>query len=47
MQLARRHGLSFYDASYLELAIRSNARLGSFDEALRKSAEAAGVSVCP
>lgn len=47
MQLARQHGLSFYDASYLELAIRLNARLGSFDDALRKAAQAAGVCVCP
>ena len=47
MQLARLHGLSFYDASYLELAIRLNSRLGSLDEALRKAAQAAGVSLCP
>lgn len=47
MQLARLHGLSFYDASYLELAIRINARLGTFDGLLRNAAQAAGVPLCP
>jgi predicted nucleic acid-binding protein len=43
LQLARRYSLTFYDASYLESAIRNHGRLGSFDEPLRKAAEAAGV----
>ena len=31
MELAARHNLTFYDASYLELAVRFEARLKSFD----------------
>jgi len=37
--LARRHGLTFYDAAYLELARRGNA-LATLDRALLKAAEA-------
>lgn len=43
MQLARRYALSFYDASYLESAIRNHLPLGTFDEPLRKAAKACGV----
>ncbi len=41
--LARAHGLSFYDALYLELAKRESAELATLDEALAKAAVAEGV----
>jgi len=43
--LARAFQLSSYDASYLELAIRSGALLATFDQRLSASASAAGVRV--
>ena len=43
LQLARRYKLSSYDASYLELALRSGTPLATLDEDLRKSAKTAGV----
>ncbi|TPE45714.1 type II toxin-antitoxin system VapC family toxin [Amaricoccus solimangrovi] len=45
LQLARRHRLTIYDALYLELALRSGARLGTHDTALRVAAgqEAVGI----
>ena len=42
-QLAERHGLSIYDAVYLELALRLALPLASRDAALNKAAKAAGV----
>jgi predicted nucleic acid-binding protein len=45
--LARQHGLSVYDAAYLELAMRLGLPLASKDEALRKVALAVGLSVLP
>jgi predicted nucleic acid-binding protein len=41
--LARTHGLSGYDAVYLDLAIRAGLPLATADEALSKAANAAGV----
>jgi len=41
--LARTHGLSGYDAVYLDLALRSGLPLATVDENLRKAAKAAGV----
>ena len=41
--LARAHGLSFYDALYLELAKRENAKLATLDGALGQAAVAEGV----
>ncbi|MBK8458270.1 MAG: type II toxin-antitoxin system VapC family toxin [Phyllobacteriaceae bacterium] len=41
--LARRHGLTFYDACYLELAMRMNAAMASLDRALLRAASAEGV----
>ena len=43
--LARCHGLSSYDATYLELAQRQGARLASFDRRLNQAATAAGVAL--
>ena len=42
--LAQKHGLSFYDAVYLELAKRHNAPIATLDQAL---ARAAGVERLP
>ena len=42
MQLARRYGLSTYDASYLELALREGLPLATNDQALRKALAVAG-----
>ena len=41
--LARAHGLSFYDALYLELAKRESADLATLDQALGRAAVAEGV----
>ena len=43
LPLAREHGLSAYDAAYLELAIRYNCPLATLDSGLRKAAERAGI----
>ena len=43
LQLARRYGLSSYDASYLELALRRGLPLATLDESLQKAAKRAGV----
>jgi predicted nucleic acid-binding protein len=45
LAIAREHGLSAYDAAYLELAIRADARLATLDKALRAAARKAGVTV--
>jgi predicted nucleic acid-binding protein len=39
------HGLSAYDASYLELALRRGLPLATQDERLRQAAGAAGVEI--
>ncbi|MFY3137423.1 type II toxin-antitoxin system VapC family toxin [Achromobacter xylosoxidans] len=44
-QLARAHGLTAYDASYLELSIRRRACLATFDRKLADAARASGVTV--
>jgi predicted nucleic acid-binding protein len=41
--LARAHGLSAYDASYLELALREGLALATLDNRLRTAAQEAGV----
>ena len=41
--LARRHGLSFYDALYLELAKRQRAELATLDRVLSRAAASEGV----
>ncbi len=43
--LARRHGLSAYDAHYLELALRGGVPLATLDETLRKAAVSEGVAI--
>jgi predicted nucleic acid-binding protein len=43
--LAREQGLTAYDASYLELAIRMNVPIATKDARLIKAAEACGVSL--
>lgn len=44
IDLARLHGLSEYDASYLELAAREGLPLASLDAKLEAAARAAGVA---
>jgi predicted nucleic acid-binding protein len=43
VSLARQHQLSFYDATYLELAQRENIALATIDRALARAATAEGV----
>lgn len=43
--IGREHGLSAYDAAYLELAARRQLGLATLDAALAKAAAAAGVRV--
>jgi predicted nucleic acid-binding protein len=45
MSLARTHGLSAYDATYLELAMRRGVEMATFDRRLATAARAAGVKV--
>ena len=41
--LAEQYGLTVYDATYLELAIRRNLPLGTRDRALQSAAERSGI----
>lgn len=41
--LVDRHGLTFYDAAYLDLALREGLPLASLDDRLRKAAAKSGV----
>ncbi len=45
MDLAREHALTAYDAVYLDLALRSNAVLATFDTKLAKAMYKAGGSL--
>ncbi len=47
MRLAIKHGLSAYDAAYLDLALVERMPLATFDVRLRRAAEAEGVPVLP
>jgi predicted nucleic acid-binding protein len=47
LRLARMTGLSAYDASYLELAVRHALPLATRDRALRIAAERVGVAMFP
>jgi predicted nucleic acid-binding protein len=42
LQLAREHQLSTYDATYLELTLRLEARLATFDRKLALATKQAG-----
>jgi predicted nucleic acid-binding protein len=43
--LAEKNGLTMYDATYLELAMRRSLPLASRDQALRSAAKQCGVKV--
>jgi predicted nucleic acid-binding protein len=45
LDLGRRHGLTAYDATYLELAMRTGGMLATFDRKLADAARVAGVRV--
>ena len=45
MALARKHGLSAYDAAYLETALRRGDNLATLDRGLAKTAAAEGVAL--
>ena len=45
LPLCRRHGLTSYDAAYLELAVRRGLPLASLDDDLRTAARKLGVHV--
>ena len=45
LDLAREHELSFYDAVYLELALRSQSSLAMLDTGLSNAAAARGVEL--
>jgi predicted nucleic acid-binding protein len=47
LALAERHGLSLYDAAYLELAQRLRLPLATLDQALRTAARASRVALRP
>ena len=44
-ELARRSGLTVYDAAYLDLALREGLPLATLDKALRRAARSAGVAL--
>ena len=43
LEIARQHGLSVYDAAYLDLSIRAGAPLATLDKKLRHAAKRVGV----
>jgi len=45
LALGEKHGLTVYDAAYLELALRRQLPLGTLDSDLRKAAQAEGVAL--
>ena len=47
LQVADKHLLTIYDASYLELAMRQKLPLATLDDDLRQAAIAEGVAVLP
>ena len=44
IQIAYSTGLSYYDASYIELAQRKNAELATFDQAMKTAARGLGIT---
>lgn len=47
LRLSDHHGLTVYDAAYLELAIRHGLPLATLDDQLRTAASEAGVAILP
>jgi predicted nucleic acid-binding protein len=45
LALGREHGLSSYDAAYLELAVRNSIPIATLDERLANAAQASGTGV--
>lgn len=45
LHIARRHGLSVYDAAYVELALRQQLPLATLDRKLASAAMAEGLEV--
>ena len=45
MDLARKRGITFYDALYLELALRMTAALATLDNALARAAASEGLDL--
>ena len=45
LALSRKHGLTAYDAAYLEIALRDDLPLATTDHALKRAALAEGVNV--
>lgn len=45
LQLARAYGLTAYDATYVELALRTGSALATFDRRLAEAARLAGIRV--
>jgi predicted nucleic acid-binding protein len=45
MALARKHRLTFYDAAYLELALRAGVDLATLDASLASAARLEGIGV--
>ena len=43
LDLARSHGLTVYDAAYLEVAVRRSLPFATLDRSLRNAAEAIGI----
>jgi predicted nucleic acid-binding protein len=44
-QMCRKHGLTAYDAAYLELAMRNRIALATADGALERAARAEGIEI--
>ena len=44
-EISRTYGLSSYDASYLELALRIHAPMATLDKELTQAAEACGIAI--
>lgn len=47
LPLAQKHGLTAYDALYLDLAIRRSATLATHDGRLHAAAQAEGLPILP
>jgi predicted nucleic acid-binding protein len=45
LPLAREHGLSAYDAAYLDVAVRQGVPLATLDNALRKACRSVGITI--